>query len=156
MASQLVKGLARYDDLKLSAIVLNQGRLAEEIRRLGMPVEVLDERTLSFLQIMKAAKKIIGTTQPDILHSHRYKENLLSYLIIKRERLHATAQHAARYAGSIWQWQGSQEQVDFKSELSDAFKMFPRYRDGFKRYSVIIPEKLRVTRRLRYRHPYWN
>lgn len=83
MAFNLLKGLLRYNDLELSVILLNEGRLAEEIRGLNIPVEVFDESKMSFFQIFLAIKKALNRGVPDIIHSHRYKENVLTYLVSK-------------------------------------------------------------------------
>lgn len=81
MSYHLLKGLMKYGDVKLLAIVLNEGRLAEEIRRLNIPVHTLDETKKSFLQILRDIKKIVVENSPDVIHSHRYKENILAYLV---------------------------------------------------------------------------
>jgi glycosyltransferase involved in cell wall biosynthesis len=80
MAYNLLKELIQYRDLELSAIILNEGKLVDEIRRVGISVNVIDERTLSFFQILSAIKKIFKNRVPNLIHSHRYKENLLAYL----------------------------------------------------------------------------
>jgi len=93
MAFHLLKGLREYKDLELSAILLNPGRLADEINGLGVPVEVYDERKLSFIQLMSGIRQAINKQSPDIIHSHRYKENILAFLAFragKRSKLIST------------------------------------------------------------------
>ena len=80
MAYHLLKGLKSYGDLSVTAIVLNEGRLAEEIRKLGIRVHVVDESKSSLLNLFKIIKKILEKSPPDLIHSHRYKENFLAYL----------------------------------------------------------------------------
>lgn len=80
MACNLLRRLKCYDDLELSVILLNRGRLADELLTSGLTVYVLDEGTNSFWEILQKIKKIIGSKPPDIIHSHRYKENLLALL----------------------------------------------------------------------------
>ena len=86
MAFHLLKGLTRYNDIEVSVILLNEGRLAEEIRRMNIPAEVLDENKMSFFQIFLTIRKILARGFPDIIHSHRYKENILAYLVSKTKR----------------------------------------------------------------------
>jgi len=86
MAFHLLKGLTKYDDIEVSVILLNEGRLAEEIRRMNIPAEVLDENKMSFFQIFLTIRKILARGFPDIIHSHRYKENILAYLVSKTKR----------------------------------------------------------------------
>jgi len=83
MAYHLLKGLREYDELTLSAILLNEGRLAEEIRNLGIEVHVVDESKTSLFHILLGIRQILSKRPPDVIHSHRYKENILAYLISK-------------------------------------------------------------------------
>jgi L-malate glycosyltransferase len=80
MAYNLLKGLSRLKDLSLSTIIFNEGKLAAAVRNLGIPVDLVDEGKSSFLSSLKATRKIILEKHVDILHSHRYKENILGYL----------------------------------------------------------------------------
>lgn len=80
MAFRLISGLLSEKDVEISAIVLNNQRLATEIRRSDVPVEILDERKLSFFQIKRGLDTLLGKYQPHILHTHRLKENILGYL----------------------------------------------------------------------------
>jgi L-malate glycosyltransferase len=80
MAYHLIKGLRSYSNCDLSAIVLNAGRLSEEIKKIGIRTYVLDEKKLSFSTILFTIHKIFRKNPPDIIHSHRYKENILAYL----------------------------------------------------------------------------
>jgi len=81
MAHSLLKGLKKHLDLELSVILLNEGRLADEMSRMGIAVDIIDEKRSSFYQIFNDVKKIIQKRRPTIIHSHRYKENILAYLV---------------------------------------------------------------------------
>ena len=81
MAFNLLRRLKDYDDLDLSVVLLNEGRLADELTSIGVNVHVVDEKTNSFQKIYQKTREIIGHTPPNIIHSHRYKENLLALLI---------------------------------------------------------------------------
>lgn len=80
MASHLMKSLTSSPDITLVAILLNEGRLAQVLRTAGLEVYVIDEKRNSFLQIAKAIRKRLVANPPHIIHSHRYKENLLAFL----------------------------------------------------------------------------
>ena len=80
MACHLLRHLRSFPDLDVAVILLNDGRLARELRAAGLPVHVVDESHHSFPQIANAIRKILATHSPDILHSHRYKENILAFL----------------------------------------------------------------------------
>jgi glycosyltransferase involved in cell wall biosynthesis len=81
MACNLLRCLKKHDDLDISVILLNEGRLANELRTGGLIVHVIDEKRDSFWEIFRKARKIIVRNPPDIIHSHRYKENLLALMI---------------------------------------------------------------------------
>jgi len=81
MACHLLTHLRAFPDIDLTVILLNEGRLARELRAAGLPVHVVDESRRSFPQIANAIRKILAPHPPDILHSHRYKENILAYLV---------------------------------------------------------------------------
>jgi glycosyltransferase involved in cell wall biosynthesis len=76
----LFKGLLKHQDIESSTIVLNEGRLSEEIRGLGIPVYVVNEREKSFLSLVSSIREVIRKMRPDVIHSHRYKENILAYI----------------------------------------------------------------------------
>ena len=81
MAFQLLRGLSTLADIDLCVILLNEGRLSDELQIAGIPTYVLDERKRSFPVIVGLATKEVRSRAPHILHSHRYKENILSYLV---------------------------------------------------------------------------
>jgi L-malate glycosyltransferase len=76
----LLRTLSRNPGFCLSAILLNQGRLAEELRECGLDVKVIPESKNSFASILSEAAKFLRARRVQILHSHRYKENLLAAL----------------------------------------------------------------------------
>jgi L-malate glycosyltransferase len=80
MAYHLIKGLHGSAGLEISLILLNEGRLARECRVLGIKPYILDESRLTFLEIARNIRKFLIANPPDIIHSHRYKENILAYL----------------------------------------------------------------------------
>lgn len=93
MIGHLVEGLASFGDLELRLILLNEGKLAERIREIGVPGLVLKERDHSLLSLGLALSKVFKARVPDIIHSHRYKENILAFLMslrFPRVRLIAT------------------------------------------------------------------
>jgi glycosyltransferase involved in cell wall biosynthesis len=81
MAFNLLRRLKDYGDLDLSVILFNEGRLADELRANGLAVHVIDENLHTFWEILRKTLTFIGGAIPDIIHSHRYKENLLAFLI---------------------------------------------------------------------------
>jgi len=83
MAFNLLSSLQKFQDLDIQVIILNEGRLADELRASGLKVQIINERQNSFWQIFMKTRAASAGSLPDIIHSHRYKENLLALLISK-------------------------------------------------------------------------
>ncbi len=87
-AESVVAGLLRAqsqrDDLRVQLLALNPGRLVRLATELGIPAQVAPEAGRSFPALLRDVGSRIAKIQPQIVHSHRYKENLLSYLIARR------------------------------------------------------------------------
>lgn len=81
MAYRLISGLSALPGIDVFVVVLNEGRLSDEFEQAGIPAHVLNEGRQSFVQIVRSAAKVVRSWSPHLLHSHRYKENILSYLI---------------------------------------------------------------------------
>jgi glycosyltransferase involved in cell wall biosynthesis len=76
--------LSHHPGLQVFVILLNEGRLAEEARRAGAEVKVIAESSRSFFEILEEATRYVRIRGIQILHSHRYKENLLAALVARR------------------------------------------------------------------------
>ena len=83
MVYQLLKKLKTYSDIYLNVIVLNDGRLADKISECGIKVNIVDENKRSFGRLFFDIKNILKEQPPTIVHSHRYKENIVAYLMSK-------------------------------------------------------------------------
>lgn len=64
----------------LKVILMNPGRLHEECRALGIDVDVFDENQLNGFQLVGRLYQSIRAFSPDIIHTHRQKENILGTL----------------------------------------------------------------------------
>src|SRR5579871_1514804 len=82
--ASLLQGLARRGEFRLCAILSNEGRLAEEVRRCGVELKVIPESTTSFRETVRAACQYLGKKETRIVHSHGYKSNLLAAWIARR------------------------------------------------------------------------
>lgn len=74
----LCRKLNEFQGIRLYAILLNQGTLVDELTKAGVHVIVLNEQALSSFAILKRLAVIVSRLQPDIIHSHRLKENVLA------------------------------------------------------------------------------
>jgi glycosyltransferase involved in cell wall biosynthesis len=81
MAYNLLNRLKDYDDLDIAVILFNEGRLADELRSNGLTVHVIDENLNSLREISRKIRNIVDSNHPDIIHSHRYKENIFALMI---------------------------------------------------------------------------
>ena len=70
-------------DLEVSAVLLNEGRLARELRGLGVPVTVIDERRHGAIGILIALIRRLRTQPADVVHTHRYKDTVLGAIAAK-------------------------------------------------------------------------
>lgn len=77
----ILVGLKKLDEFELYAIIMNRGRLYEELLGLGMKVYLLDETIISFAKQIFKARAFIKENKINIIHSHRYKENILSGIL---------------------------------------------------------------------------
>lgn len=62
---------------KLSVVLLNPGRLADDLRSLRVPVTIIDETQVNSLSILLRLRCIMKEFRPDVVHTHRQKENVL-------------------------------------------------------------------------------
>jgi glycosyltransferase involved in cell wall biosynthesis len=103
---QLVCALAAQPDLRVSAIILNAGELADRLRAAGLAVTMLDERSLTAPQLMRGIGREIKATGADVLHTHRFKENILGSLAarlsgsaISLRTVHGRPEHVQNSSG---------------------------------------------------------
>lgn len=76
----LLEKIRLCKNIHLDVVILNEGHLAESLRRYGINITVFDEKRCSFISIIRGIKTLIKAEAPDVIHSHRYKENILAYL----------------------------------------------------------------------------
>ena len=76
----LVTTLHNSLDVALFVVLLNHGTLEERLRSAGVEVIVLDESIHNNLQILGKLIRILRNYRPDVIHTHRSKENILGSL----------------------------------------------------------------------------
>lgn len=62
------------------AVILNPGLLAEALMSAGVTVTVFDENKFGFRRLLDKIKLELHRWQPDVVHTHRQKENILGAL----------------------------------------------------------------------------
>ena len=77
----LLKTLSENRAIQLTAIVLNEGKLAEKLKQAGIEMVIIDESKFRFFTILRKAREYLADKKVDIVHSHRRKENVLAGLL---------------------------------------------------------------------------
>src|SRR5438094_800234 len=75
--------LVERPDVNLSAVLLNEGRLASELRRLGVQVTVIDESRNSAVRIVTLLTRYLREHHVEVVHTHRYKESVVGSIAAK-------------------------------------------------------------------------
>jgi L-malate glycosyltransferase len=98
--------LAARPDVRLSAVLFNEGRLAGELRRLGVDVTVMDEQRTGSLGILAGLSRHFRDHEFDVVHTHRYKDSVLGIVAAKVAGVpHAVRTvHGLREATRGWAW----------------------------------------------------
>jgi len=81
MVYHLLRELKVFPDVRITALSLSDGTLAGKLREIGIDIEVIPEEEYSFLGILKKTRQVMKGKQFDIIHCHRYKENLLGLML---------------------------------------------------------------------------
>ena len=76
----LAKFQSQRSDTQLHVVLMNEGELAERLRALSVSLTVLDEGQLNGWQIFVRLRHMMTNWQPDVVHTHRQKENVLAGL----------------------------------------------------------------------------
>jgi glycosyltransferase involved in cell wall biosynthesis len=76
----LVKALSNEADVEVAVVLLNHGKLEQKLIDTGIEVTVIDESKLNGLRIFLQLVIAIRRQRPDIVHTHRIKENILGSL----------------------------------------------------------------------------
>jgi L-malate glycosyltransferase len=75
---ELCRGLSQIKDIDVRVVILNHGKLSETCRSAGIKTYVIDETKNGFTAVATEFIRFARGFQPHIIHSHRYKENILS------------------------------------------------------------------------------
>lgn len=100
-AYTLMSSLRRVAGVEVAAAVMNEGELARRLRQTGVPVTVLDESSLSVRRIVAGLGDLMARWKPDVVHTHRTKENVLASIANRLGRnvpslrtVHGASEHA--------------------------------------------------------------
>ena len=79
----LLSQLSKEKHLENFALIYNQGKLAEELKRLNLSLCILEERENNSLKLFIKTYRWLKHQGVDLVHSHRYKENIIGSLAAK-------------------------------------------------------------------------
>ena len=79
-AFTLMSHLARMPGVEVAALLMNRGVLADKLGRIGLQVFVLDEEKTKSLRLFSYLRGVLRRWRPDVIHTHRQKENILGSL----------------------------------------------------------------------------
>jgi L-malate glycosyltransferase len=80
----LLTALQQDTGLRVVALALNEGALTERLRDAGITTHVIPETRHTLVGILWRAARVLRNERIAVIHSHRYKENLLAWLLAKR------------------------------------------------------------------------
>lgn len=80
MTLELLRRQVADEPLTVAAVVLNPGALAKKLAKAGVSVTVIAENQNNSVQILHALLNVAGHFKPDVIHTHRQKENVLGAL----------------------------------------------------------------------------
>jgi L-malate glycosyltransferase len=119
MAFHLLCALNQTPGIDIYVILLNKGKLSEELEKQGIQTFILDEKHRSFVEIAVIAIGILKKWKPHVIHSHRYKENILSYIIsitLRKRAALISTQH------------GMPEHVGARTNILERLKSFTNFK----------------------------
>ena len=76
----LVRAQLKAGDYAPHVVLLNDGKLALRLRQLGAPLTILPESRWGLASLLRLIRKEIRQLRPNIVHTHREKENVLGAL----------------------------------------------------------------------------
>ncbi len=79
----LLSSLGADPSLRVIALSLNEGTLTERLRAAGITTHVIPENRHALPGILLRAARLLRDHEVTIVHAHRYKENVLAWLLAK-------------------------------------------------------------------------
>ena len=90
----LLAELRTRKNVEPAALLLNDGRMAEELRRSGVSISVACEASTGMLALGRTVRAAALALGAEIVHSHRYKEHLLgAWAVAGRRIAHVRTAH---------------------------------------------------------------
>jgi L-malate glycosyltransferase len=148
---QVVTRLASMKDIRVSVILLNHGILEARLQAAGIGVTVLDEKLQGGLTLLSKLIHILRREQPNVVHTHRRKENVLgalATLALRNVRLIQTVHGSDEFTLAPWQvHKHAYSLLDtlcgrllFDRIVAVSAPLADKLKERFSRYQVVIVE----------------
>ena len=153
MIYNLLTRLQQDPGVELRAISLNDGTLVRKLREAGLVVHVIPESRHSLPRIVMKAAGLVGANRIDIIHTHRYKENLIGFLLaraLRARRLMTTVHGLPESSGDGRRKQGGEflrvrgNYLLLRHGFTQVFAVSEEMRRALTDRFRIRPEKVRV------------
>lgn len=112
-AFTLISHLARIPRTEVATALMNEGTLARKLRAIGIPVYMVDEQEVASPRILARLCTILRTWRPDVIHTHRQKENILGSLANRLSRYVPSVRtvHGSREDSAVMGWKGARRRA---------------------------------------------
>ena len=84
----LLSQLVKEKHVENFALIYNQGKLAEELKRLNLSLHILDEKENDPVNLFIKTYCWLKRQHIDLVHTHRYKENIIGSLAARMGGIH--------------------------------------------------------------------
>lgn len=84
----LVTYLVRLQGFEWSVVLFNEGKLADELRKLPISLTVIPEKSHNSLTLAYRLAKAFRRIRPNIVHTHKYKDSILSSIVARFMGIH--------------------------------------------------------------------
>ena len=83
----LMTYLVRLHGFEWSVVLFNEGRLADELRKLPLSLTVICEKDHGPLALASRLADVFKQFRPDVVHTHKYKDSILASLVARYMRI---------------------------------------------------------------------
>ncbi len=73
--------LQNHPEIKLHVCLFNRGELYKKLRLAGITVSIFAESEMNALAIIRALHRTLRRFKPDVIHTHRQKENIIGSIV---------------------------------------------------------------------------
>ncbi|MDR4477169.1 MAG: glycosyltransferase family 4 protein [Nitrospira sp.] len=79
----LMTHLVRLHGFEWSVVLFNEGRLADELRKLPLSLAVIPESQHGPVALASGLARVFRQFRPDVVHTHKYKDSILGSIVAR-------------------------------------------------------------------------